>query len=108
MRDEGNIIVIIDRDPLGKTHQHRAAGADLTGSDYEAQFAGAHDKNSAQYCPALDHRRKGHRTLVVDCGKTKPIKGPAARAWIASGYELAQQAVATKMPSATFARATLA
>ena len=48
MRDEGNIVVIIDRGPVRKAHQHCAAGPDLARSDNKAQFARANEKNSTR------------------------------------------------------------
>ena len=63
MRDEGDIVLIIDRSPLRKAHQHRASRADLAGSDQKAQFAGAGDEDSAQYCPVLNDRGEGDYAL---------------------------------------------
>ena len=74
MRDEGNIVVIIDRSPLRKAHQHFASGADLTRSDNKVQFAGADGKDSAQYCAVLYNRRENHNALIVNCGKAEAVK----------------------------------
>src|SRR5260370_16233457 len=92
MRDEGNIVVIIDRSPLRKAHQHFASGADLTRSDNKVQFAGAHGKNSAQYCAVLYNRRENHNALIVNCGKAEAVKGTTAWGWIATRHEFTQHA----------------
>src|SRR5260221_14738862 len=92
MRDEGHIVLIIDRSPLRKAHQHFASGADLPRTDKKVQFAGADDKNSAQYCSLLNDRREGHDALIVDCGKAEAVKGTAARGWIPTRHEFTQDA----------------
>ena len=97
MRDEGDIIAIIDRGPLRKAHQHRASRADLAGSDQKAQVAGAGDKDSAQYGAPLEDRGKGDYAFIVDRGKTEAVKAPAARGWIATRHELAQHAATIKI-----------
>src|ERR1700733_7058971 len=92
MRDEGHIVLIVDRSAFRKAHQHLASGADLTRSDKKVQFAGTDGKNSAQYCPLLKDRRKGHNALIVDCGKTETVKSTTARGWVTTRDELTQHA----------------
>ena len=97
MRDKGDIILIIDRGPLRKAHQHCASRADLAGSDQKAQFAGAGDEDSAQYCAPLNDRGEGDNAFVVDRGKTEAVKGATARGWIATRHEFAQHATAVQI-----------
>ena len=67
MGDEGHVVIIVDRSPLRKTHQHLASGAGLSRTDKNVQFAGADGKNSAQYRPVLNDRGEGDHSFVVDC-----------------------------------------
>ncbi len=97
MRDEGDIVLVIDRSPLRKPHQHRTSRSDLAGSDQKAQVAGAGDENSAQHRALLEDRGKDDHALIVDCRKTEAVEGAAARRWIATRHELAQHAAAVKI-----------
>jgi hypothetical protein len=97
MRDEGDIILIIDCNPLRKPHQHHTSRSDLAGSDQKVQVTGACQEDSAQYRSSLEDRGEGDHALIVDDGKTEAVKAATARGRITTRHQLAQHTATVKI-----------